>query len=395
MSGELLFVAHRIPFPPDRGDKLRSFHILRRLAEAVPVHLVTFVDRAADRAHLEGLKAVLGTRLLSARVETRRSLAIAGPNALLTGRPASVAAYAHAGLRKHIEQLYAERPIAAAYAFSGQSAALLPPFRLRAATVDFVDVDSAKFEAYAARRTGLSAAAYAREARTLARFEAEVAARARRSLFVSDAEAALFTARTGLRPPKVHVVENGVDLDRFAPLAPAAGEPLIVFTGQMDYPPNVEAVVHFAHAVLPRIRRAEARARFAIVGRAPTTAVRALAREGVEVTGEVPDVRPWLAAARIVVAPLLTARGVQNKILEAMASSRAVVASPAAFEGIDAVPGEELLVADDPMAFATACLQLLRDPEAAADMGRAARARAELRYGWDAQLRQLPGLVLA
>lgn len=394
MSDELLFVAHRIPFPPDRGDKLRSFHVLKRLAEAARVHLLTFVDRPADRAHLAGLQDVLGKRLLSGRVEVRRGLAASGLNALATGRPASVAAFGHSGLATNARDLLTGRRVAAAYAFSGQSAALIPPEHLARTTVDFVDVDSAKFEAYAAARTGPAAFAHRQEAKRLARFEAGIAAGAKHSLFVSEAEAALFTERTGLTQPRVRVVENGVDLDRFAPLPPARGEPLIVFTGQMNYPPNVEAAVHFAHNVLPRVRRAEPAARFAIVGRAPTPAVQALAGEGVEVTGEVPDVRPWLERARVVVAPLLTARGVQNKVLEAMASARAVVSSPAAYEGIDAVPGEEILLAADPFAFATSCLLLLREPELAESVGRAARARTEARYSWESQLRDLPALVL-
>lgn len=215
-----------------------------------------------------------------------------------------------------------------------------------------------------------------------------------RSLLVTQAAAALFTSRTGLEAPRGRMLETGVDLDRFAPLPPAMGEVLIVFAGQIGYPPNVEAVTHFPRQILPRIQRAKPAVRFAIVGRAPTPAVHALAGEGVEVTGEVPDVRPWLARARVVVAPLFTARGVQNKVLEAMASARAVVASPSAFEGIDGARGHELAVAADPVTFAAACLQLLREPEAAAATGRAARARVEARYSWERQLQRLPELVL-
>ena len=198
----------------------------------------------------------------------------------------------------------------------------------------------------------------------------------------------------------MRVLENGVDLDFFDPAAPVAalsrplGGPLLVFTGQMDYAPNVQAVIQFARDVLPRVRANVPDATFAIVGRNPAPAVAALAGSpGVEIVGAVPDMRPWLAAADVVVASLRIARGVQNKVLEAMAMGRPVVASEAAFEGIDAVPGLDLLVADGAGAEAAAILSLLGDRGLAAKIGRAARARMCLRYAWDRQLAPLENLM--
>ncbi len=266
--------------------------------------------------------------------------------------------------------------------------------------MDFVDVDSAKFATYAAqdKRQPLHWV-HAREADRLGAYEAEVAARVDASLFVSAAEAKLFGARSGLAGDRVRAVENGIDTDRFDPSlaydAVGQGEgPLAVFTGQMDYRPNIDAVRWFAHDILPLIRRDHAAARFAIVGRAPTDEVRALAAlPGVIVTGEVPDVRPWLAAADAVVAPLLLARGIQNKLLEAMAMARPVVASAAAAEGIDAAPGEHLLVADTAAGIAEAVSALFDDPARATAMGAAARARMIARYGWEARLAPLGPLL--
>src|SRR3546814_1547373 len=186
----------------------------------------------------------------------------------------------------------------------------------------------------------------------LAAYEADVARHVDASLFVSEAEAALFRGQSGLGADKVRAVGNGIDTAWFDPALlldrVGMGEgPFAVFTGQMDYRPNIDAVRWFASDILPRVRARHPSARFAIVGRAPTAEVRALEKlSGVTVTGEVPDVRPWLAAADAVVAPLLLARGVQNKLLEAMAMARPVVASAAAATGIDAEPGEHLLVAD-------------------------------------------------
>jgi sugar transferase (PEP-CTERM/EpsH1 system associated) len=266
--------------------------------------------------------------------------------------------------------------------------------------MDFVDVDSAKFATYAEQDKHQPLNwIHAREAKKLAAFEAEVARRVDASLFVSAAEAALFRERSGLGGDIVLAVENGIDTDRFDPALSldnvGVGEgPLAVFTGQMDYRPNIDAVQWFVADVLPLIRKARPGARFAIVGRAPPEEVRALAvLPGVTVTGEVPDVRPWLAAADAVVAPLLLARGVQNKLLEAMAMARPVVASAAAATGIDAVDGEHLLVADDAAAMAAAVGRLFDDPAAAATMGKAARARMIARYGWDARLAPLADLL--
>ena len=205
----------------------------------------------------------------------------------------------------------------------------------------------------------------------------------------------LFRDKTGLDTQKVQTLENGIDLDRFHPAHEGRAEPeregpLIVFTGQMDYAPNGNAVEWFVRSVLPHLPGV----RFAIVGRAPTSRVKALGGiAGVTVTGEVPDTRDWIASADVVVAPLLLARGVQNKVLEAMAMGKAVVASPAAAEGIDAVAGEHLRVAESAEGQAAAINELLAAPKIAAKLGKAARARMVARYGWTATLARLPLLL--
>jgi sugar transferase (PEP-CTERM/EpsH1 system associated) len=255
--------------------------------------------------------------------------------------------------------------------------------------MDFVDVDSAKFAALAHSARGPIRWLMRREARLLSAFERHVAARAGTSTFVSAAETALFAQAGTL------TIENGIDTAYFDPAAdygrPAtSGSPLIVFTGQMDYRPNIDAVVTFATQALPAIRRRFPTAHFAIVGRAPSAAVKALARmPGIIVTGAVDDVRPWLAAADVCVAPLLLARGIQNKVLEAMAMARPVVTSAAAAEGID--HAGFLRIADGDMAEAV-CAQLV-DLDAARTMGRGARAQVIRRYAWDARLAPLGALL--
>lgn len=393
--GDILFLAHRVPWPPDRGDKIRSWHLLRKLMTLAPVHLACFADDDADLAH----GATLAPRLASIHIEKRSRLPLARAlRSLMTGAPLSVGLFDSAGIRGFVAERIATGGIDCIFAFSGQMAQFVPEQHGARFVMDFVDVDSAKFASYATGARAPMRWVHAREARRLAAFEQATAARADMSLLVSEAEAALFRQRTGFGPDRVQALENGVDLEAFTPdgdfVRPSRTGPLIVFTGQMDYRPNVEAVTRFANASFPAIRAARPDARFAIVGRRPDPAVRALADlPGVIVTGEVPDVRGWLAAADVVVAPLGIARGVQNKVLEAMAMVRPVVASPAAFEGIDARPDEELLVIEDSMAQAEAVLALLADPQRAHALGRAARARVEARYGWEARLKRLPEIL--
>lgn len=393
--GDILFLAHRIPFPPDRGDKMRSFHLIQALARLGRVHLASFADDEADLAHAEALRPLVAQM----HVERRsRSPIAAGLRALVQRRPISLTLFDSPALRDFVARLLVEEPIDRIFAFSGQMAQFVPDSRQeRRILMDFVDVDSAKFEALAARARGPMQWVYAREAERLSAFERQAAAKADLSLLVSDAEAELFRQSTGLGRDRVVALENGVDLAFYAPTAAfapvAAGpDPLIVFTGQMDYRPNIEAVTSFAKYSLPAVLARHPAARLAIVGRNPDAAVRRLAGRHVIVTGAVPDVRGWLAAADVAVAPLRLARGIQNKILEAMAMARPVVASPAAFEGLDAVPGRDLVVADA-ASEAEAVATLLDDPLAARRLGANARARVEARYSWDVRLASLVSLL--
>ena len=395
---EILFLVHRAPWPPDRGDRIRSWHMFEALAKLAPVHVAALADNEVDAALARDKMTPLCKSLAIEVRKVSRPLALA--QAVLRREPVSNRLFRNAALTRHVDQLIEQGGITHIVAFSGQMAQYLPARFDGPVLMDFVDVDSAKFATYAEqdKRQPLNWV-HAREARMLGACEAEVARRVDASLFVSEAEAALFRSRSGPGAGKICAVENGIDTDRFDPgLAldrVETGEgPLAVFTGQMDYRPNIDAVRWFVTDILPLIRQRHPRARFAIVGRAPTDEVWALeSLPGVTVTGEVPDVRPWLAAADAVVAPLLLARGVQNKLLEAMAMARPVVASAAAATGIDATPGAHLLVAQDAGEMAEAVCSLFDDPMGAATMGQAARARMIARYGWDARLAPLGDLL--
>ncbi|HEX8640662.1 MAG TPA: TIGR03087 family PEP-CTERM/XrtA system glycosyltransferase [Allosphingosinicella sp.] len=396
MNADILFLAHRTPYPPDRGDKIRSWHLLKHLSGLARVHLACFADDEADAAHLANLRQALGGRLGEAHVDVRHiGKAAAGARALLVGKPVSLTLFHSARLRDFVDRVLASGRVGTVFAFSGQMAQFVAPAVRQRFVMDLCDVDSAKFAQYAQEGAGPMRWVHRREALRLAAFEQQTAARADAVTFVSVAEAELFRRRTGLA--NIHAVSNGIDLDYFAPFArfpvlsrDDRGEgALLLFTGQMDYPPNVDAVRWFAAEVLPKVPGA----RFVIAGRNPAAEVCALAGPRVEVTGAVADMRAWLAGADLVVAPLRIARGIQNKVLEAMAMERPVVATPAAFEGIEAEAARDLVVAEGAEAMASAINHLLASPEAAAEIGRNARARMERCYSWEQRLAPLHDLV--
>ncbi|WP_375396159.1 TIGR03087 family PEP-CTERM/XrtA system glycosyltransferase [uncultured Sphingomonas sp.] len=388
--GDILFLAHRVPFPPDRGDKIRGHHVLKFLAARARVHLVAFADDPRD---MDCGKRPTGLASDPTIVRREKARLTALGEALIQRQPMSLTAFDHREMRAAVDRVLTRETIDTIYVFSGQMAQYLPPRAGGRVIMDFVDMDSAKFADYAAESNGLMAWLMRREARLLQAFERQIAGQVDAALLVSATEAALFRQHTGAA--NVHVVENGIDADLYDPVGvmPVAGVgPLIVFTGQMDYRPNVAGVTWFADAILPQVRARFAAARFAIVGRNPGAAVRALGtRPGIEVTGEVADVRGWLAAAACVVAPLKVARGVQNKVLEAMAMARPVVASRAAAEGID--HDGTILVGADAAGLADAVNRVLADPAGSAGMGAAARRQVVARYGWNARLAPLDALL--
>jgi sugar transferase (PEP-CTERM/EpsH1 system associated) len=399
MTGEILFLCHRIPFPPDRGDKIRSCHLLKRLAQVAPVHVGCFADDDRDIGFAAELAQVAASQCLLRR---DRSKVVAGLTGLARRQSLLISLFDHPDLHRWVGKTLAERPIRAVVAYSAQMAHFVPvlPSDVRF-LMDFVDFDSAKYAAYGAEGSGPMAWINRREGRVLLDFEKRVAQRADICSFVSEAEAGLFRDVSGLGPDRIVAIENGVALDYFNPAAdfPAIDHgdgPLLVFTGQMDYRPNVEAVESFARQTLPAIRTVHPDARFAIVGRNPAKQVEALADlPGVIVTGGVPDVRGWLAAADVVIAPLRIARGIQNKVLEAMAMARPVVASPQAAEGIDATDDLHFLIAANPAEEAAKVIALLADPARATRLAVAARARMDERYRWSATLAGLPDMLLS
>ena len=416
-TGDLLFIAHRVPYPPNKGDKIRSFHEIRYLAErGWRIHLCALADDPTDLGHVEALKRSCRTVFLqpiSPAVQKLRSL-----TAPLRGAPLSVPFFYSDTLQRRVDALLDRHPIRTVFCFSGPTAEYV--FRSASArlasvgcrvkrgtsprdaarprlVMDLIDVDSDKWAQYARWGSGPMSWVYRLESRLLARYERKVAERFDATLLVSPAEAETFRSRTGL-DERIHALGNGVDLEYFHPsgrsMPPGADEGArLVFCGAMDYFPNVDAVTWFTRDVLPIVRAEIGPVEFVIVGSNPTEEVLALRdAPGVKVTGRVDDVRPYVWGSDLSVAPIRVARGVQNKVLEAMAMGKGVVATPQAYEGIRAGAGDDLVVATaEPGVFAAAVGDLLRRPARRSELGVRARRVVESHYPWSAQLGTLRG----
>jgi len=395
---DLLLLTQRIPYPPNKGEKIRHFQILKHLAKTHRIHLGCLVDDPADLPHVETVRSFCADAHI-ARLD-RRFDAISHLKALARGDALSVALYRDRGLAGWVTRtLDAVRPEVVFVCSSNMAPYVLDhPHRGRR-IVDLVDVDSEKWRAYAAKGFGPMRWLYGREARKVFALERRVALAADWSAFVSDAEADLFRSLVPERAEAIVGISNGVDCAYFDPAGGFAapynvGVPNFVFTGTMDYVPNVDAVIWFANDILPLIRRSLPTAQFHIVGANPAPAVQALARiKDVHVTGRVPDVRPYLANASAAVAPMRIARGIQNKVLEAMAMARPAIVTSDALEGIAARPEDELLLADGAEAFAAAACRAAADVTEGRRLGEAARRRVVADFSWEGRLQGFDRLL--
>jgi sugar transferase (PEP-CTERM/EpsH1 system associated) len=363
----VLFLCHRLPWPPSKGDKIRSYHVLRRLAQHYRVYLGTFVDDPADWQYLapvEALCAEVCVRPLTPWQTRTRAL-----GSLMRGDALTVGVYRDSVMQRWIEGLLIEHKLDLALCYSSGVAPFVMAHPQLRRVMDFVDVDSDKWRQYAQANHGLKRMIYQREARRLAAFECTVAEQFDASVLVSEAEAAFFRQQVPAAAGKVHGIPNGVDGEYWDPQRTYAnpypsGQRVVVFVGAMDYRANVHAAQWFASEVWPRIFAQCPEAHFYIVGSKPTATVHALGQlAGITVTGRVEDVRPWLAHAHAVAAPLRIARGIQNKVLEALAMEKVLLATPDAWEGIEDFSGRQGCISDSPEVMATEALRWLDAPQ--------------------------------
>jgi polysaccharide biosynthesis protein PslH len=394
---DLLFLTQRLPYPPIKGEKIRPLQILKYLTQWYDVHLGCLIDDPSDTQYIDTIRVMCQD--IHVAVQNRKIAQLLCLQGLIAGEALSVTFFRDRGLRRWVNNVVKTIRPAVIFVNSGNMAPYvldLPKCETR--ICDLADVDSEKWRAYAEKATGPMRFVYRRELQRVAALEQRIARDFDVSSFVSDAEASLFARLVPDRAAHVRGVSNGVDHCYFDPAlmyTPVFDTklPTYVFTGTMDYPPNVDAVVWFATEILPLIRRRVPAAQFYIVGSNPSAAVRRLAQiGGIFVTGRVPDVRPYVAYATGGVAPLRIARGIQNKVLEAMSMGKPVVLTSGALEGIDADPGVDVVLADAVEDFASACCQLALSNDGEA-IGAAARKRIVRDYDWSARLSQFDDVL--
>jgi sugar transferase (PEP-CTERM/EpsH1 system associated) len=388
----IFFVCQRVPFPPDRGDKIVTFHEIRHLSQHHEVDVFCLADGARDLANLPGLRRYAG-HVTAVPVSKARSR-LRALMALCRGRPLSVAAYDDMRLHYEIARQFEVRRPDLIIVFSGNVAQYAEGFADVPRIMQFHDLDSLKWAQYAERSGPALRWLYRIEARRLLAYERAIADKFAHALVCTEAEQRDFERLFPGRP--VSLVGNGVDLDYFCSAGRAKDAGSIVFTGVMDYFPNIDAVTWFCEAILPLVQNEIPQASLTICGSRPTAAVRRLAkRPGVRVTGWVPDTRPFLDVAELFVAPLRVARGVQNKVLEALAMGLPAIVSTPAWRGTSIPADAGLLVADEVREFAGLVVRALRDPGLRADMALKARAAVEARYRWADQLAALDRVIAA
>lgn len=391
----ILYLVHRVPYPPNRGDRIRSYHLLRFLAEHAEVDLACLADEVVEPAQRAELSR-LCRRVAIERLGHGRWWRAA--RTLACGRSASEGLFDSPRLARTMTGWARQTRYDRAIAFCSSMVPYLnlPALRDIPAVVDLVDVDSQKWFDYAAGARGVKRGLFNWEGRRVRRLEQAAGRRASAVTLASAPEAAIY--RQLCPRANTTAVINGVDLDYFGAARGMASQNRshleCVFVGALDYKANIDGVVWFCRHVWPALYERYPSAVFSLVGRNPTPAVSRLADQpGVRVVGGVPDVRPYLAGASVVVAPLQVARGIQNKVLEALAAGKAVVASPQALEGIDLTVDRHARRADSPSAWVDAISELFADAKVRDRLGAAGRLLVETDYAWTPRLKPLEQLL--
>jgi len=381
---QILFLSQRVPYPPNRGDKITTWRLVERMQRRHRVRIVAFAHDEVDLAAAEELRRKGFEVATFAPTPRWKALP-----ALLGSQPLTLAVYGSRALQAEVDRHVRDCDLA--YAYSSSMGAFFLAHTLPR-VMHFAELDSDKWRQYVEKTRFPMSWVYRREWRTLRAFEERLARATVANIFCTPLEQRIFDELIPGTPSLV--LRNGVDLAHHRPSQEAPDPDLLVFVGVMNYFPNIDGVAWFCREVLPALQARRPGTRLAIVGSHPTEEVKALARlPGVEVTGFVDDPRTWLARAAVSVAPLRIARGIQNKVLEAMAMGLPVVGTRSATQGVDGVAGRDYLVAESAEQQIEAVFALLQDSERARGLGRAARAFVEEHYDWEACLRPLDEIL--
>jgi len=390
-SVNLLYLVHRIPYPPDKGDRIRAFHIIRHLSRFANIDLACLTDEPISEESKKALERYCRRVAIVKQTSLRKWSQVF--TFLGRGRTATEGAFHSNSLHSLVSHWVAHQHYDACLASSSAMAPYLQSQGLRTvrAIVDLVDVDSQKWLDYAAVARAPKKWLYRLEGNRLRRLEQELPTWARAVTLISEPEASLY--RSFAMPGEIHVISNGVDQVYFKPRE-IEQEKGCVFVGALDYLPNIDAASWFCQEVWPEVHRRHPEARMRIVGRQPVAEVCKLSEiPGVEVVGTVADVRPYLARAAIVVAPLRIARGLQNKVLEALAMGKATLASPQALEGLRDPQDLPAIIASSAREWINLTDDLIANSEHRRELGIKGRQYVERRYSWETSLSQFERLL--
>ncbi len=387
----ILYVCHRIPFPPNRGGKIRPFHMIEHLSHK---HSVTVASLAHSQRELEEAQE------LSKHCEQVLADVVPSPRrwmqacfSLFSSKPSSVAYFWSPRLAGMIRKAAEQKSFDAIFVHCAFAAQYVLDLRSPLRILDFGDIDSAKWFEYASSRAFPLSLGYRVEAEKLRRYERYLASQF--DICTATTQGELEELRSFGVPVPSTVIPNGVDLSYFQPRAENPRDSaVLVFLGRMDYFPNIEGAIWFANEIFPLIRRVIPQAEFRIVGSDPVRAIQNLATiPGVSVTGHVPDVRPYLMDAAVAVAPLKIARGTQNKILQFLAMGIPTVTTTVAAKGVGATPGRHFLVADGAEEFAAQVQRLVQDHGLRETLSIAGREPLPTAHSWPASMKILDSLL--
>lgn len=391
----ILYLCHRIPYPPNKGDKIRSFNEIKFLSKTNTIDLITLADDPEDLKYAQALETYC--RQVTVFPLNKKTAALKGLISLIKGHSISQGYFYKKEFQSAFDRLTDLQKYDALICFSSPMAEYVfkssKNNQADSMIMDFCDLDSDKWNQYAENKPFPLNRIYKKEAVRLLAFEKKINQHFHRSVFVSQKEADLFKAYYP-QARNIDIIPNGVDADYFNPEAVTdvqqTDAPVISFFGAMDYYANVDGALWFAQKVLPLIRKKIPDVRFCIVGSNPDPKLKALATDpNIKVTGFIRDIRPYYVQARVCVIPLRIARGVQNKVLEAMSMGKAIVSTSPAVQGIDVHDDALLKIEDDPNRFADQVIALLGNDSLRHKMGQAARQHIRANFNWDINMKNL------
>ena len=395
----ILWLKTELLHPVDKGGRIRTYQMLRQLRRSHDITYLTLDDGTAGAQEVSAAGEYCDELIRIPHERSRKfSPRFFGELArnVFSDLPYFIQRYQSAEMRDAVARLDRTRAMDLLVCDFLVPAVNLPE-RLQTPSLLFQhNVEAEIWRRHAeVSKDPLRAAYFRSQWRRTQAFEAAACRRFDSVVAVSEQDRETLEGAYALSG--VSVVQTGVDLDYFSPSGRRTHPKRIVFTGSMDWLPNVDGMEWFVEEVLPRVQARHPEATLAIVGRTPNKAVRALAegREDVIVTGTVDDVRPWIEEAAVYVVPLRIGGGTRLKIYEAMALGRPVVSTPVGMEGLPVADGAELLTADDPLHFAEAVCRLLDDPAEGAALAQRARSRVMEEFGWEAVTETFSRICLA